>query len=53
MFVSMYMLYIVGSSRVDISRNIVGPVMTNDPKQRLLINVWDTVYNYLLCYLVF
>jgi Na+/melibiose symporter-like transporter len=47
MFVIMYMLYIVGSSLVDISANIIGPVMSNDPKQRPLINVWGTVYNYL------
>lgn len=47
MFVIMYMVYIVGSSLVDITSNIIGPVMTNDPKQRPLINVWSTVYNYL------
>jgi Na+/melibiose symporter-like transporter len=47
MFIIMYMVYIVGSSLVDISSNIIGPVMTNDPKQRPLINVWSTVYNYL------
>lgn len=47
MFVIMYMVYIIGSSLVDITSNIVGPVMTNDPKQRPLINVWSTVYNYL------
>jgi Na+/melibiose symporter-like transporter len=46
MFVIMYMVYIVGSSLVDITSNIVGPVMTNDPKQRPLISVWSTVYNY-------
>lgn len=47
MFVIMYMLYIAGSSLFDISANIIPPVMTNDPKQRPLINVWSTVYAYL------
>lgn len=46
-FVIMYMLYIAGSSLFDISSNIIPPVMTNDPKQRPLINVWSTVYAYL------
>lgn len=47
MFIIMYLLYIVGSSTVDIANNIVMPVMTNDPKQRPLIFVWTTVFNYL------
>lgn len=46
LFVLMYLLYIVGSSTVDIAANIIGPVMTNDPKQRPIVNVWGTVFNY-------
>lgn len=47
MFVIMYLVYIIGSSTVDIAGNIIGPVMTNDPRQRPTINVWATIYNYL------
>ena len=46
-FVITYMLYIVGSSTCDIAGNMVGPIMSNDPKQRPLIGVWGTVYSYL------
>lgn len=46
-FVAMYVLYIIGSSVFDISSNMIGTVMTNDPRQRPVINVWSTVYNYL------
>lgn len=47
LFIVMYLLYIIGTSIQDITGNIIGPIMTNDPKQRPLINVWSTVYNYL------
>lgn len=47
-FIIMYMVYIFGSSIVDVVSNIIGPIMTNDPKQRPTINVWSTVYNYLI-----
>ena len=47
LFVIMYLVYIVGSSIVDIAGLSIPPVMSNDPKQRPLINVWATVYNYL------
>jgi Na+/melibiose symporter-like transporter len=47
-FVAMYVLYIIGSSIYDITSNMVGTVMTNDPRQRPAINVWSTVYNYLI-----
>jgi len=47
LFVFMYLVYIIGSSMVDIAAQMIGPVMTNDPRQRPLVNVWTTVYNYL------
>lgn len=46
-FIVCYMLYIIGYTLVGISTSIVGPVMTNDPKQRPTISVWSTVYSYL------
>jgi Na+/melibiose symporter-like transporter len=47
-FVAMYVLYIIGSSIFDITGNMTSPVMSNDPRQRPVINVWSTVYSYLI-----
>ncbi|MFC7619313.1 MFS transporter [Microlunatus sp. GCM10028923] len=47
-FVVMYVIYIVGSSTNDIAANMMGPVMTNDPRQRPAIQVWATIYAYLV-----
>ena len=47
-FVIMYSFYIVGSSIYDISGNMIPAVMTNDPKQRPMIMVWNTVYSYVV-----
>lgn len=47
-FVAVYILYIVGSSTNDIAGNMMGPVMTNDPRQRPTIQVWATIYAYLV-----
>jgi Na+/melibiose symporter-like transporter len=47
-FVAMYVLYIIGSSISDITGNMISPVMSNDPRQRPVINVWSTVYSYLI-----
>lgn len=42
-FIICYMVYIIGYTLVGISTSIVGPVMTNDPKQRPTLSVWSTV----------
>lgn len=47
LFIVMYLVYIVGSTIADIAGNMMGPVMTNDPKQRPAIQIWSTVFNYL------
>src|SRR5699024_11065905 len=47
-FVILYSIYIIGSSIFDIAGNMIKPVMTNDPKQRPMIEVWGTVYSYLI-----
>lgn len=47
-FIAMYALYIVGSSTNDIAGNMMGPVMTNDPRQRPMVGVWGTIYSYLV-----
>lgn len=47
LFILLYCLYIIGSSFADITGNINGVVMTNDPKQRPMVGVWGTIYSYL------
>lgn len=46
-FVIAYLLYIIGYTVFGVSTNIVGPVMTNDPKQRPMLARWGTMYSYL------
>lgn len=46
-FIIAYMLYIIGYTLYGVSTNIVGPVMTNDPKQRPVLGRWQTIYSYL------
>lgn len=47
-FIAMYLVYIVGSSMNDIAGQMSGPVLTNDPRQRPAVQVWATVYSYLI-----
>lgn len=47
-FILMYIVYIIGSSTNDIAGNMMGPVMTNDPRQRPVVGVWGTIYAYLV-----
>lgn len=46
-FIVCYMLYIIGYTLVGISASMMGPVMTNDPRQRPTLSVWSTIYSYL------
>lgn len=46
-FVILYLIYIAGSSIMDIAGNMLQPVMSNDPSQRPLIGVWATIFNYM------
>ncbi len=45
-FVLLYMLYIIGYTMNNVAAQVMGPVLSNDPKQRPMINVWSTIYNY-------
>lgn len=47
-FIVLYMVYIVGYTMSNMAGQIVSPVLTNDPKQRPLVGVWATVYNYVI-----
>lgn len=46
-FVCIYLLFIVGSSMADISGSMIGAVLTNDPKQRGILQLISTLYSYL------
>ncbi|MGN1142665.1 MAG: MFS transporter [Oliverpabstia sp.] len=45
-FIVCYMLYIIGYTLEGISSSMMGPIMTNDPKQRPTLSVWSTIYSY-------
>jgi Na+/melibiose symporter-like transporter len=47
-FIALYLVYIIGSSMNDIAGQMSGPVLTNDPRQRPTVQVWATVYAYLI-----
>ncbi|WP_193596589.1 MFS transporter [Microbacterium sp. YJN-G] len=47
-FVALFAVYIVGSSMNDIAGQMTGPVLTNDPRQRPTVQVWSTVFAYLV-----
>lgn len=46
LFVVLYFLYLFGYAMNNVAGQIMGPVMTNDPKQRPMVGVWATVYSY-------
>ena len=45
-FVLCYMLYVIGYTMMGIASGLIGPILTNDPKQRPQLSVWSTVYSY-------
>ena len=47
-FILIYMLYIIGYTMNNMAGQIIGPVLTNDPRQRPTVSVWSTVYNYIV-----
>lgn len=47
-FIILYMVYVIGYTMNNVTAQIIGPVLTNDPKQRPTVSVWSTVYNYLV-----
>ncbi len=46
-FVFCYFNYIIGYTFVSIAGQVNANILTNDPKQRPKISVWNTVYSYL------
>lgn len=48
LFVLLYCLYVIGYTMCNVTAQIVPAMLTNDPKQRPMVGVWSTAYNYLV-----
>ncbi|MBR3368138.1 MAG: MFS transporter [Lachnospiraceae bacterium] len=46
-FLGFYMLYVIGYTIINMTAQTLPALMTNDPKQRPTVGVWQTVLNYL------
>lgn len=46
-FLACYMIYVVGYTIVNITAQTIPALMTNDPKQRPTVGVWQTALNYI------
>ena len=47
-FILIYVVYIIGYTICNMTALTIPPLMTNDPKQRPKLGVWQTVFNYLV-----
>lgn len=47
-FIIFYMIYVIGYTIVNMTVQTIGPLMTNDPKQRPVFGVWNTAFNYVV-----
>lgn len=48
MFILIYMIYIIGYTICNMTALTIPPLLTNDPKQRPMLGVWQTIFNYLV-----
>ena len=48
MFLATYMLYVIGYTIVNMTAQTLPALLTNDPKQRPTVGVWQTVFNYIV-----
>ena len=47
-YIGLYVIYIIGYTLYNMTSQTIGPLMTNDPKQRPIVGVAGTVFNYLV-----
>ncbi len=47
-FILLYMLYIIGYTLYNMTGQTLFALITNDPKQRPMVGVWSTVFNYVV-----
>ena len=48
MFISLYVMYVIGYTISNMTIQTIPAILTNDPKQRPTIGVWGTVFNYMV-----
>ena len=48
MFLVTYMIYVIGYTIVNMTAQTLPALLTNDPRQRPTVGVWQTVFNYLV-----
>ena len=47
-FILIYVVYIIGYTITNMTAQTLGPIISNDPKQRPTIGVWSTAVNYIV-----
>jgi len=47
-FTLLYVIYIIGYTLYNITGQTLFALMTNDPKQRPMVGVWNTIFNYVV-----
>ncbi len=47
-FVLLYVLYVIGYTITNMTAQTLPAIMSNDPKQRPLVGVWTTAFNYIV-----
>ena len=48
MFLLTYMIYVIGYTIVNMTAQTLPALLTNDPRQRPTVGVWQTVFNYMV-----
>lgn len=48
LFVLLYVFYIIGYTLYNMTGQTLYALMTNDPKQRPMVGVWSTIFNYIV-----
>lgn len=48
MFTFLYVIYVIGYTITNMTAQTIPAIMTNDPKQRPMVGVWSTAFNYLV-----
>ncbi|MFV0465579.1 MAG: MFS transporter [Lachnospiraceae bacterium] len=45
-FILLYIIYVIGYTLINMTAQTISPLISNDPKQRPAIGVWQTAFNY-------
>ena len=46
-FIVLYVVYVIGYTLANMTAQTIPPLLTNDPKQRPAVGVWNTIVNYM------